>query len=322
MGPHNCYDSFNNDVLEANEHYSRHLKRQNDTLYAPNRLASKPSSVALALLSFAALTISSVSQLILTSTIPDPILIKTPLDQKVDTSLCEVSSTLACENPMNHSAYRESGIYCYSSTALSYYRYSLTGTTVIFTVDVDVIFATESGAKTVSLTCSTQTGSCGVQGGTSSDIPRLDSVYQVVQSYIWQSGSLTALSQALIIAGGNPVTNTTDPSALDSWFFIDVNSPEVDLSASTAGQTLYLANCLAPTGVGSDEAADPFPEASRSSWTKLFGAKPSALSITTYSSTNFIVEAEMATSAPPDGILNVAELYLYIPYRNNTSIQW
>lgn len=151
----------------------------------------------------------------------------------------------------------------------------------------------------------------------------LDSVYHVVESYIWQSGSLEALNQALIVSGGSTITNTTDPSVLDNWFFIDTNSPEVDLSASTAGKTLYLANCMAPTGLGGDEAADPFPEAARSTWADLFGATPSSFSIvSSFSSTSFIIKAEMDTPTPPSGLLNIAELYIYIPYQNNTSIQW
>lgn len=256
--------------------------------------------------------------------VSDPVLVKTPLGETVDESACSIAYSLACENPSNLPYFRDSGTYCYSNSVAYYYMYLITGASPIFQFQADVSFRTNTGTKTVSMTCSTDTATCTTSDTSSSTNPWVGTLYHAVESSVTQSGILPTAFRTLVVMGGDGLSNTTDASAYENWFFVDTTSAAVDPTYATSGLQLYLSNCLAPTSdVDGNEQADPFPESARSYWADIFGVAPSSLNVaSTISETSWLLTAEAVTATAPAGLLNIAEIQIRIPFQNDTSIQW
>lgn len=275
--------------------------------------------------------------------VPYPMLKRYAFGETINANVCDQSASLACENPDNHPDIRPSGIYCYTSKAFKYYTYLISSWSANFQFSLDISFINENGTtNTLNALCSSASYQCVRTDENSSTFPWINGVFQIIESSLDQLGSISDISQTLVIADGTPLLLTTDKSVIENWFFIDSNSPEVDGTRSSTSDLWFLKNCLVPSGsslgLSSDssnelpsnedeenKAMDPFPESSRYSWATIFGSDPSALSLKPGPLDQpdvFLLNVEMNLPTSPAGLLNVFDLNVRIPFQNDSSIEW
>lgn len=247
------------------------------------------------------------SNLILQSILSSLEVIKLPIETTT-TSQCDLAfSALECENPLNLTEFRESGLYCISEK--SYYEYRPEQWSVKYAVDVNVSISMENGTIHIPMHCTSDDigGICTLVGG-DDNMPLLNGYIPMleVQAISEQALQTSVFSVVTPYAPILPHSNFPDDAFFNynnGWYTTDLLDPITDCKRDS-----YL-----PEQNSKSQKAY--------SWTEMFGSHPTQLELVTPDFSTLHLHAELGVQTPP-GILNHRiEIHVRVPFKDDPSFQ-